>query len=479
MLFSFAKNFTSKTAHRVSLLLVWLFCSFLATRILSVSVPGDVAYNSSLKGYFSALEQEILPSCIVSPALAQRGVKFAISGGGHSLNANAANIDGGVTISLRLINSTSVNAEKNLVKIGGGAKWGEVYPTLESLGLATSGGRDGDVGIGGLATGGGISFFSQRIGWVCDNVQNFEVVLASGEIVNANKISNPDLFKALKGGSNNFGVVTRFDISAFPQKPFYGGQVISLPSTFSDQLSAFANIVHSGDPYTHTILSVIWDSDLQGEFVAANLQYSNEGVTNPPLFVPFTNVTSKLVDTMRVSVVSDFAQELMQPPKNRRYQFATTTFGGGFDLLKTVYQLFDTLLVEVKTIPDLTWSLSLQAAPRVTSDVGTNTLGLSSSDEPTIILEIGYNWISQTEDFRIQAMAKQFIADVDTAAKRAGYFKKFKYLNYATNWQDPIRSYGANSLKQLKAVGRKYDPKGLFQKGCPGGFKISKAGGGY
>lgn len=47
-----------------------------------------------------------------------------------------------------------------------------------------------DVGVGGLTTGGGISFFSPQYGYVCDNVQNSEVVLASGEVVNANAQTN-------------------------------------------------------------------------------------------------------------------------------------------------------------------------------------------------------------------------------------------------------------------------------------------------
>lgn len=50
-----------------------------------------------------------------------------------------------------------------------------------------------------------------------------EVVLPSGEIVNANATSNSDLWRALKGGSNNFGVVTRIDLKTFPQGKFWGG----------------------------------------------------------------------------------------------------------------------------------------------------------------------------------------------------------------------------------------------------------------
>ena len=49
------------------------------------------------------------------------------------------------------------------------------------------------------------------------NPGTLQVVLASGQIVNANLTSRPDLFAALKGGTNNFGIVTSFDMRVFPQ----------------------------------------------------------------------------------------------------------------------------------------------------------------------------------------------------------------------------------------------------------------------
>lgn len=71
---------------------------------------------------------------------------------------------------------------------------------------------------------GGISFFSGERGWVYDFPHNMELVLESGEIVNANTITREDLFVALKGGGNNFGYVTHldFDIFLFPQRSLWG-----------------------------------------------------------------------------------------------------------------------------------------------------------------------------------------------------------------------------------------------------------------
>jgi len=112
----------------------------------------------------------------------------------------------------------------------------DVYLVLEAMGLMIAGGRDASVGVGGLVTGGGISFFSPRAGFVCDNVVNFEVVLGSGEIVSANATSNRTLWTALKGGSNSLGIMTRVDMKTFQQGNFWGGQVVYPFSTLSQQL---------------------------------------------------------------------------------------------------------------------------------------------------------------------------------------------------------------------------------------------------
>ena len=64
---------------------------------------------------------------------------------------------------------------------------------------------------------GGISFFSERHGWSCDNVIGFEVILANSTIVHASEHDNSDLFWALRGGGNNFGIVTNVMLQTFEQ----------------------------------------------------------------------------------------------------------------------------------------------------------------------------------------------------------------------------------------------------------------------
>lgn len=48
----------------------------------------------------------------------------------------------------------------------------------------------------------------------------------------------------------------------------------------------------------------------------------------------------------------------------------------------------------------------------------------------------------------------------------------WSYLNYADRSQNPLASYGQQSVARLRDAAEKYDPEQVFQKLCPGGFKI-------
>lgn len=109
-----------------------------------------------------------------------------------------ANVQDGITLDLRQLQTIEV--KDGVARIAAGARWGAVYDRVQAQALGITGSRSALGGIGGLALAGGLSFFSSREGFICDNVVNFEVVLASGKVVNANANENADLWKALRGG---------------------------------------------------------------------------------------------------------------------------------------------------------------------------------------------------------------------------------------------------------------------------------------
>lgn len=123
-----------------------------------------------------------------------------------------------------------------LASVEPGAVWKDVYFSLLHNGNVTvTGGRDGGVGVGGFLLGGGNSYHTTRNGFGCDTVINYEVVLANGSIVDANANKNADLWRALKGGGMNFGIVTRFDMEAMPAVDLAYGQSV-IAANYSDQV---------------------------------------------------------------------------------------------------------------------------------------------------------------------------------------------------------------------------------------------------
>jgi hypothetical protein len=61
----------------------------------------------------------------------------------------------------------------------------------------------------------------------------------------------------------------------------------------------------------------------------------------------------------------------------------------------------------------------------------------------------------------------------NATASAQGLGHPFIYENYAALEQKVFPSYGAANYAKLKAVSKKYDPSGVWQKLQPGYFKLS------
>ena len=163
---------------------------------------------------------------------------------------------------------------------------------------------------------GGLSFFAARYGLVCDNVENFEVVLASGEIVNANAKERSDLWFALKGGSNNFGIVTRFDLRTFRQGKFWGGFVGYPIETRFEQFQALERLNGATNYDEHSAVINNYGYVTGSGWVIANNYEYTQATTYPAAMQSLTDLKPQLFNTMRISNLSDFTIELSSQTTN-------------------------------------------------------------------------------------------------------------------------------------------------------------------
>jgi FAD/FMN-containing dehydrogenase len=198
----------------------------------SIIEPGGAAYESARHSLLASGS----PSYVLRPEAVgdvQAGVRFAagaglllsVRGGGHSFAGFGTNV-GGVAIDLSKLASVEViDKERHLVRIGGGATWGQVAAVLAPHGLAISSGDTKSVGVGGLTLAGGIGWKVRKHGLALDSLAAAEVVTADGKVVRASTDQNPELFWAIRGGGGNFGIVTDFEFVAHPTTDVFFGKI--------------------------------------------------------------------------------------------------------------------------------------------------------------------------------------------------------------------------------------------------------------
>jgi len=164
---------------------------------------------------------------------ADSGLGVAVRSGGHGGPMYSPG-DERLLIDLADLNSVTID-DAGVATIGPGAVWGDVATALASSGYAVTSGDTADVGVGGLALGGGIGWLVRRDGLTIDNLLSARVVSAAGELITASGNENPELFWALRGGGGNFGVVTSFTVQAHP----LDGVLHAVLTIDPEQLGAF------------------------------------------------------------------------------------------------------------------------------------------------------------------------------------------------------------------------------------------------
>lgn len=139
---------------------------------------------------------------------------FAVRSGGHGISSIATN-DGGTVIDLRRLDTVE-RVGPRMVRLGPGARWGKVARTLYPWGLAISSGDSGDVGVGGLATAGGVGLMGRAHGLTIDRIRAAEIVTADGVVRMVSATEEAELFWAVRGAGANVGIVTAVEIEAAP-----------------------------------------------------------------------------------------------------------------------------------------------------------------------------------------------------------------------------------------------------------------------
>jgi FAD/FMN-containing dehydrogenase len=176
-----------------------------------------------------------------------RAMDISVYGGGHGVTGSAV-CDGGIVVDLRGLKEITVDPAAKTVRAEAGATWGELDAATQEHGLAVTGGRMSTTGVAGLTLGSGSGWLERKLGFVCDNLVEAEVVTAAGEHVVASETENADLFWGLRGGGGNFGIVTAFHFRLHEIGPIIFGGMLMYPAFMGHDLLRFYRDFMEGAP---------------------------------------------------------------------------------------------------------------------------------------------------------------------------------------------------------------------------------------
>jgi len=304
-------------------------------------------------------------------------------------------------------------------------------------------------------------------------------------------LTNPDLWRALKGGSNNFGIVTRFTTRSFPSTKIWSGFLYMPAFQTAKVLAAFyesVNRTDSGDPsntYDNYAAGPIacWSyiQKIGVQAISVNLVYtkSPENKNKWPARWRTSSFGSlwRLWSTCKVRTLTSATDEMnaLNPP-GRRQVFATTTIKNDPATLAAAHSAYYDAIASLRrvNVTGLVWTLVLQPLlPDWVCKGDANPLGLHDCTHgPLVIVSFTVNWDERQDDVFVKMTTRRAVEQIEVvaAANKTGH--PWRYLNYCAEWQRPFKSYGEENWRFLQGVSKKYDPEALFQKGCIGGFKL-------
>lgn len=279
-----------------------------------VLTPGDDRYDEERAG--SQLARQHRPDLVVGatgPADVQAAVSFArdhglgvaVQGTGHASAAVAA--EGGLLITTTRISGVRVDTGAGTAWVAAGTRWDQVIHEAAAVGLAPLSGSLPALNAVAYTLGGGIGLLSRRFGYAADHVRALDVVTADGRFRHVTADSDPDLFWALRGGRDNFGVVTGMEIDLFPVSTIYGGGLFFAGESATEVFEAYLRWTATVPDAMNSSIALISFPDvpalpapLRGRHVVhVRVAYSDDDLDAGELIVAPLRALGPMIDNLR------------------------------------------------------------------------------------------------------------------------------------------------------------------------------------
>lgn len=196
-----------------------------------VILPDEPGYPEARLAWNRRVDQR--PALIVAAKTDQDVVEAVAFAGQHNLgvavqstgHGNVRPADDCLLILTREMTGVEIDPQAQTAHVKAGEKWGAVLAAAQQHGLAPLLGSSPTVGVVGYTLGGGLGWLGRKYGLSADNVLQYELVTADGQLRTVSARENSDLYWGLRGGGGSLGVVTGLTIRLFPVTQVYAGNL--------------------------------------------------------------------------------------------------------------------------------------------------------------------------------------------------------------------------------------------------------------
>ncbi|KAJ7073927.1 FAD-binding domain-containing protein [Mycena amicta] len=436
-------------------------------------------YNATAQGTWSLFNSLDKPTCIVYPtsaahvqtamaAIYASNSKYAVIAGGHSGMVGYNSITNGVLISFSSMQNISYSTTTGLVTLQPGIHWGDAIDYLESYGVAVMGARASDVGTG-LLLGGGISYLAPQHGWSSDAIQEVDMVLVDGRLVTATATNEfKDLFQAIKGGANRFGIATRYVLvpvstGTAADKNWYGGMMIFPGSDSAIISNATAKFVRENTDSKAILMLIANTMDLTSPTANVVYMYYQGSSLPTSIFGTFLSLNATVTSLSAVSYV-DMANTIPGNARGNGQNFGAASFIGneatfwkGFQLLSNFTAQYgdqlDACHLVVSVVPRSQWAASKARGPNAIGDPGVAYAAMNYYAiypagvlAPSPAVKAGFETLLSQVQFPENKGLPLYINECDAAQHVFATYPAFETLKSTYAKYDPTRFNVRNTL---------------------------------
>lgn len=161
-------------------------------------------------------------------------------------------------------------------------------------------------------------------------------------------------------------------------------------------------------------------------------------------------------------------------PFHYRTTTLVTTLASTEPVIKVAFDQWTASYPALKNVAGLIFSLVLEPLPPAIykPHAEANALGFADRTESLVIVELFASWTSAADDTLVNSTLQALLEAIDSQARGLGGHDPYLFANYAGKDQEVIASYGTASVERMRRVSQAVDPKGIWRKLVPGGYKI-------